>query len=130
MTIFIYCLCSFFFFLHASLTDCKVWDEANKVPAWIKSDWMYLGGTLAALFLVIVGVRVCCTVNGSTFWHVTLFNVFLGSIAWDWLYGWLMYHDPLYPFPNWYGGWGFSSKRGRILFDAGRLIAAALFLLA
>ncbi len=33
----------------------------------------------------------------------------------------LRYHDPFYPVPNWYGGWGFETKRKRVAFDAVRL---------
>jgi len=116
------------FFAHMSLIDCKLWDDQNVVPAWLKSDWIYLGGTLLTTLFLVYTAGIAYAINPVWFSRITRFGFVLGSVVWDWIFGALIDNDPLYPFKNWYGGWGFTSKADRIYFDIARIIFAFIML--
>ncbi len=126
--ILLYCVAWLLYWLHLALIDCKMYDYQHTVPNWLKTDWVYLGGSLVTTLLLVIAIR-CWNENAVLFWRYTVFNIFLGSIAWDWLYGWLVHQDPLFPYNDWFNDWGFNgSKTKRLIFDLFRLVIALAFL--
>lgn len=109
------------FLVHMCGIDVKMWKGNLAEPPWITSDWSYLGGT------VLLYTLLCLS------WHMSVLtivaNAFLGSIVWDWLYGWLIDRDVFYPFKNWFNGIGFKSRTQRIAFDVLRFGAYVLFII-
>ena len=107
-----------FFLIHMCFIDIKMWAE-KKEPTWIESDWSYLGATF--IFYIILAIYL------GYAWNQIIYLGLLGSIAWDWVYGYYIDGDVLYPFKDWYGGWGFENKIDRAAFDAARLVFAIIF---
>ena len=106
---------------HHSTIDAWIWEKGNKpIPSFIKKDYWYLGGTAICVTLLTMASYS----YDDTFWGYTKTSVgslLIGSVIWDLLFGTLLYNDAFYPFPNWYGGYGFRNKTERISFDLARL---------
>jgi len=117
--------------VHKSLIDARIWEKSERpLPGWVKSDEVYLGGTA-----LTVGLLAYTSYNygkDATLWQfikTTAISFLIGSEIWDLEFGHLVHGDALYPFPKWYGNWGFKNKTERVAFDVGRLAAAAVLLL-
>jgi len=125
-----YFVTTFLYWLHLSEADIKMWDDKNVAPSWLKSDWVYLGGALITTWLLVWSAAV--TFQAVSTWYfikATIFNTLIGSIGWDWFYGYIIDNDPLYPFEDWFAGYGFRTRPDRIGFDVIRLfIAIVIFL--
>lgn len=118
---------------HGGMVDAKMYSNEN-VPEWVKSDEVYLGGRVITLSLNLISAyQYAKTTNLLTFSKTTLASLLLGSIAWDLVFGQLLYKNALYPFPNWVtlGSHriGFQSVSERIFFDLFRLGLAAILLI-
>jgi hypothetical protein len=117
------------FLTHRGMIDAWLWEENTpyKVPSVVKEDWFYMGGSLVTL----VGVFITSHEYKDSFENyikTALSGLLIGSECWDLVFGQFLYHDPLHPFPNWYGGFGFKNKTQRLAFDAGRVIIGILLL--
>ncbi len=113
---------------HHSTIDAWIWEKNNKpIPSWIKKDAWYLGGTAVCVGLITMASYK----YDDTFWGYTKTSVgamLIGSVVWDLIFGTLLYNDAFYPYPNWYGGYGFKNKTQRIAFDVGRLAVGIILL--
>ena len=78
--------------IHMVFIDLKMWNEAKRVPQWILSDTCYLGMT------VLLYILICISYNLP--YYQIIYLAMFGSIAWDWIYGYYMNGNVLYPFPN------------------------------
>ena len=124
------------YFVHKGIVDVKMWtrmpsqEPIRQKYAWLIGDGIYLIGTL-------VMFAACFFVGRETgsiqFWEVCrqlAIGILVGSECWDLLFGYIVDQDPLYPFSDWYGGYGFKGvKFNRILFDVARVSAAVMLLL-
>ncbi len=106
--------------IHMVFIDLKMWNEAKRVPQWILSDACYLGMT------VLLYILICISYNLP--YYQIIYLAMFGSIAWDWIYGYYMDGNVLYPFANWYSGWGFVDEFDRGLFDFLRFAIGIFFL--
>lgn len=117
--------------VHKGLVDVKMW---TRMPdqLWIRekywyliTDFVYLGGT-AICFFAISFVGYYADMPFIDFVRWLLIGGLIGDEVWDLSFGYVVDQDCFYPFPNWYGGWGFKSKTERILFDSCRIALAVL----
>ncbi len=117
--------------IHKSIIDARIWEKSERrLPAWAKSDEVYLGGT--ALTLGLLSYTSYNYGKDATVWQfikTTAISFLIGSESWDLEFGHLVHGDAFYPFPKWYGNWGFKNKTERVTFDFVRVAAAVALLL-
>ena len=103
-------------------------DKPIRVCAVLDCSNIFADGGTALLYVLI------CISWGMSAREI-IGNGVIGTIAWDWIYGWYQDHDVFYPFKDWFNGWGFqgtdakpipfkTARTYRILFDIGRLAFA------
>lgn len=116
---------------HKSIIDARIWEKSERpLPAWAKSDEVYLGGTaLTVGLLAYTSYRYGKDASVWQFVKTTLASFLIGSEIWDLEFGHLVHGDAMYAFPKWYGNWGFKNKSERVAFDLGRVAAAAVLLI-
>lgn len=126
----------FFYTIHKALVDIKMYTRmTDQMPIrlrywYLLTDGVYLLGTILSAAM-LAGVSYYAG-RGELpifpFIQSFVVGMLLGSEVWDLLFGYVVDGDPLYPFNNWYGGWGFKGSRTRrIVFDVCR-IALAIFI--
>ena len=116
------------YWVHNSFVDAKMYDYRKTVPLWIKSDWMYLGGRLVTTLALLFSLQSASPIAFWVFLKHIMYCTLIGSVVWDWVYGYLDHLDPLYPFADWFNGWGFESRGQRIAFDLIRILLALPFI--
>ena len=121
----LYALSTMLFFVWFTFVDVERTLGFNS-PNWVFSDWVYLAGLALTFSMVVTGVHFY---HGSHFFLVTFANICLGSEIEDCLYGEIVHNDPLFPFADWFAGWGFNTKDERITFDLIRIGLAIIFFL-
>jgi hypothetical protein len=127
-------LTAIIYLIHKGLVDVKVWTRRQdqieiRVKYWyLISDWTYLIGTAAVMFL-LKDVSYFSGVMQLSYWAFTrafLIGALIGDECWDLIFGYVVNQDALYPFGNWFNGWGFNNKSERITFDCIRISIAVL----
>lgn len=119
---------------HDGSIDAWIWDKDGRVPSWVKSDEVYLGGRFVCICLLLMSsyLFVAQGVDAISFIKTSLAGLLMGSIGWDLTFGVLLFKNGLYPFPNWVtlGGHrvGFETAAQRIFFDCFRLVFAVLLI--
>lgn len=89
------------------LVDVNLWQKKkDKLPAWIRSDEVYLGGAVVTLFAVLHTGYTWQDSGLDEFMLTSLADIIGGSVFWDGIFGAYRYHDWFYPFRDWYNGWG------------------------
>ena len=114
---------------HGGMVDALVWEpNKQRLPGFVTNDFTYIGGSGIVLSLNLISARNWKPKNKREFWFTTVGSIFVGSVLWDWTFSELRYGDPLYPLPNWYGGFGFKRKQDRVAFDVGRLLIGGMLI--
>ena len=117
------------YYAHKALVDLKMWNlspfkkEIREKYWYLLGDGPYLIGTVVVFLLTII-TAYTSSLNGYDFARMVAIGTLLGSECWDLIFGFVNDKDPFYPFADWYGGWGFETRRNRILFDINRIMLA------
>jgi len=126
------------YLIHKGMVDIKVWSmqrtsikhEKIRLRFWyLINDYTYLGGT----FFMMFSLAFTCWYAGSMgigllpFTYAFLIGSLIGDEIWDLGFGYVLHDDILFPFSDWFGGWGFGSKMERVTFDLCRIGLAVFF---
>jgi len=121
---FLYILSIILLMIHMGIIDVQIYSN-NKISNFLKSDIVYLGGTLVTLLLITLLAHYYI---GNNFIQITIAGIFLGSIGWDIIFGILKYKDAFYPYKKWFYNFGFANKSQRIIFDIIRLVIGIILI--
>jgi len=120
---------------HKAVVDIKMFSQQEK-QKWIREKFWYFVGDamyLAGTAITMIALGYSCWNAGHTgvsllqFTFSFFLGLLIGSEIWDLLFGYVIYQDVFYPFPNWAFKWGFKTKFDRIIFDFVRM-ASAVFI--
>jgi hypothetical protein len=95
---------------------------------WMKSDFMYLIMPVALLCQMIAFIHFFPEKNGYLLFVAA--GAFIGSFAWDFAFGIVVYDDAFFPFRKWLFNMGFAGKYywQRYIADGARLLAGGILL--
>ena len=113
---------SAFTFFNGGLNDARMWSDPADLRGWqSKSSGFYYVGSLLEAVGPTLAMRYWQPSSRLDAFCTTTAANLIGGTIWDMVFGHVRYDDPWYPFPNWYGGVGFPTRRSRIGFDLIRL---------
>ena len=116
----------FLYFVHKGIVDFKMYsddvgEEQIRSRYWyLLTDFTYLTMT-AVMFFVVAYVSFFAEMTLMNFSLCLAIGTLFGSEGWDLLFSKTLHGDWMYVIPNWAFGWGFKSKKKRILFDGCRV---------
>lgn len=106
--------------------DVKVWTREKPLIRekyeWLLNDWMYLGLAVTIFISAIVIGWLSSGLSGLEVARQIAIGLLIGSEIGDCGFGYILYNgDFMADFKDWFAGWGFKTRRGRIIFDGIRM---------